>query len=170
MKITERDKGQIAAWDTLNGWFCTLTPAYNIDKIRVDFVKKGTNAKNSFSIYVDMDRFDILCDDILSMRFKEKLNQDNKHDYPEAWRYVTGEDGSKELRIGFGRKNICIQGSDKKKEGCFGVVGIPSYDDLRIMAKDFRRTSAQAYAEKTRKCLEAAEGHRNSGSDNEPLY
>lgn len=161
MKKKDYEKGQIASFYTLNGWFCTIKPAYKIDKVQFDFVKKGTNAKSAFSIYVDMDRFDLLCDDILSGRFSAALEADKGGTNPQAWKYVTGEKASKELRIGAGRNTpVVIQGVDKKTQGAYASVGIMGYDDLRILAKDFRRTSAAAFNERAQRCLEEAGKYR----------
>lgn len=166
MKQKDYQKGQLASFYTLKGWFCTVKPAYKIDKVQFDFVKKGTNAKSAFSIYVDMDRFDLLCDDILSGRFYRLLEEDKGNANPQAWNYVTGENGSKELHIGAGRNTaIVIRGRDKKIEGALGTVGVMGYDDLRILAKDFRRTSAAAFEERTRKCLEEANKYRRDPAD-----
>lgn len=172
--------GQFCSWYTLNGWFCTIKTAFDIDKVRFDFVKSGTGGQENFSIYVDTDRFDLLCDDILSFRFYKKLEEDKVNAYPKAWEYITGIKASLELHIGAGKNNpIVIQGRDKTKKNANGFVGIPSYDELRIMAKDFKRLSGTHFQNKCQKCLdEAAKFHNpvveekddDRAGETQPLY
>lgn len=183
MKVKDMNVGQFAAWYTLTGWFCTVKTAFDIDKVRFDFVKSGTGGQENFSIYVGTDQFDLLCDDILSFRFAKKLEADKANDYPKAWEYITGAKAALELHIGAGKNTpIVIQGRDKTKKNANCFVGVPSYDELRIMAKDFRRLSGTHFQKKCQKCLEEAGKYHNPTADeadaagaaadnsNEPLY
>lgn len=146
MTRKEATEGTIASFYTLNGWFVKVYQAYNIDKVKFSFVKKGEHG-NGFDIYVDIDEFDNLCDEILSGQLFVKI-QNETGDYPSSWKYVTGEKGSKELAIGKGQgQNFAvIQGRDKgKKLNAF--VGIADYNKLKNMAKWFRRSSEKYISE-----------------------
>ena len=94
---------------TLNGYFVRVYPAFSIDKVRFSFVKKNTNGKDAFDIYVDTWIFQILCDEIISGAFLRKLNNDTG-DYPTAFQYTTGKNACKHLAIGAGKAGILISG------------------------------------------------------------
>lgn len=94
---------------TLNGYFVRVYPAFSIDKVRFSFVKRNTNGKESFDIYVDTWIFQNLCDEILSGVFLKRLAKDGG-DYPTAFQYTTGENASKHLAIGAGKAGLLIQG------------------------------------------------------------
>lgn len=144
------EEGCINAAFTLNGWFVKIKPAYAIDKVIFSFVAKGSSGKQSFNVYVDLDIFDLWMDDVSSFRMLRKLQEENAagKKYPEAYKVVTGENGS--YMVGFcvsTKENmIAINGSGKHKEngaqtGDTLRAFIPvSYDWLRITAKYSRMT------------------------------
>ena len=110
MTISEMLKtGCIEQDYTLNGYFVRVYPAFQIDKVKFSFVKKNTNGKDAFDIYVDTWVFQNLCDDILSGAFLRKLVHD-VGDYPTAFQYVTGENASRHLSIGAGKAGVVISG------------------------------------------------------------
>ncbi len=139
-------EGCIAAFYSQSA-FCKVKPALPIDKVTFSFVKIDTGGKG-FDIYVDSDAFDTLCDQILSGSFVSTLAKDNG-DYPSAWEYVTGDNGSDHLAIGRGQKKpIVLQGriaggTDKDIKNI--QIGISDYDSLRVMAKWWKRASAAYY-------------------------
>lgn len=145
MKKKEAQEGVIAAFYTLNGWFVKIKQAYAIEKVCFSFVKKGEKGAG-FDIYVNIDVFDNLCDEILSGEFAQKLAADHGA-YPAAFKYVCGQNGANELSIGRGKSQpIVIQGRNKsKKYNAF--VGILDYGELKTMAKWFRRTSETYFKE-----------------------
>ena len=134
--------------------FVKFYPAYDIDKVKVAFVTKGSNGKG-FDVYVDLDKFDLLCDDILTKELARKLAAEQataENKYPCSWEHITGDSGQKKVRISKGRKGgiVVIFGQNGKE-----TMTVPmSYDELRIMAKWFRRTSAGRFEELTRLTLE----------------
>lgn len=125
--------------------FVKVYPAFGIDKVKLSFADIGSSGKGGFDIYVDVDRFDLLCDDILSFMLKKSILSEQKtssNPYPYSWKYVTGNSAEKEIRISQGMKsevNIYARCGKTSKN-------IPmSYDDLRIMAKYFRRISEEHF-------------------------
>jgi hypothetical protein len=119
--------------------FLRVYPAYGIDKVRFSFVTIGSGGKG-FDVYVDMDRFDLLADDILAHRLKKELANPSGRPFS----YVTGVNGEKGVEIVEGRKSeACIHG-----HSCTENMYIPvSYDDLRILARYFKRTSMKHFEE-----------------------
>lgn len=155
-------EGVFAEFYTLKGWFLRVKQAYAIDRVQFAFVKKDTGGKG-FNIYVDMDSFDLLCDDILSGAMRQRIDADNGN-YPKAWEKIVGKDGQYVLAIGKGqRQPVVIQGRDTKYKQNDGMgnafVGIGSYDELRVMAKWFKRTS-KSYYEKMADICAAAQVYR----------
>lgn len=157
MEKSEANEGVIKAFYTLNGWFVKVKQFYMIDRVCFSFVKKGTKG-DGFDVYVGVDQFDNLCDDILSGAFAQALAQDNGP-YPSAWKHVSGQNGQREVAIGKGRKQpAVIQGRDKvKNQNAF--VGIMDYGELRTMAKWHRRVSRAYYEERAAACA-AAQVHK----------
>lgn len=129
----------IAAFYTMSGYFVKVYPALNIDKVKFSFVEKGKQG-SGFDIYVDVEKFLLLTIDILSGAFFRRLAED-KGDFPQAWTYVTGENGAKNLAIGAGKKGIVIQGrvkNEDKSKAKSAFVPVGSYADLRTMAEMFQ--------------------------------
>ena len=139
MTRQEAKEGTIAAFYTLEGWFVKIKQAYEIEKVCFSFVMKNKKGEG-FNIYMNFDKFDNLCDEILSGVFAQKLASDNGK-YPNAFKYVCGTNGVNEISIGKGSKSpIVIQGRVKTKN-MNAFVPVLNYDELCTMAKWFRRTS-----------------------------
>ena len=86
---------------TLKGWFVKVkATAFAIDKVIFSFVKKGTNG-SGFDVYMDIDKFDLWCDDILSGRVASVISAEKKAGVkePQTFKYVTGTDGAKYIGI-----------------------------------------------------------------------
>lgn len=135
-------EGVIASFYTLNGYFCRIWPVLSIDKVKFSFKKKGTD--ENFDVYVDTDPFDNLCDLILNRKFEIMLARD-EGDFPGAWKYTTGTDGSSHVNIGSGSSSpIVIQGIDASHNAFVAVGG---YEALVNMAKWWKRVSKSYYEE-----------------------
>jgi len=151
-------EGAIAAFYTLNGWFVKVKLAFDIDRVCFAFVKKGTNGSENLDIYVDTNAFDEFCDQILNGQMQKKCAED-KGDFPTAWVYTTGKNGCKSVSFGTGKQNFCFQGreTEQKKEGDKVVtktkqnafVGVGSWQEMRDMAKAWKRFSKPYYEELT---------------------
>lgn len=142
--------GCYAAYYTLNGYFLKIKPALAIDKVVFSFVKKGTSG-NGFDIYADIDKFDLLCDDILNRELQRKL--ENSSLQKPAWDYTTGEKGNKTLKIFQGNNGIVINGY-VVNEKLTGNVPV-KLEELRIMAKWHRRVSSIYFEQMAQECIKA---------------
>lgn len=155
MKQEDREKeGLFIAIYTKDGYFIKVKPAYAIHKIKFSFVKLNSNGQG-FDIYMDIDVFDNLVDDILSFRLYRAIEEERAKDekYPSAFTYTTGEKGTKCIAVGHGKYGVLIQGTEDKKT----YARVPcSYDDLRTMAKYYRRTSEQYFNDISKKIIESA--------------
>lgn len=128
--------GCLAAFYTLDSWFVKIYPVLSIDKVKFSFAEKGKKGKG-FDVYVDTPVFLLLCRDILSGRLW-KLIEADKSDYPSAWNYRTGQNGTKELHLGKGKRGVVLQGryNGGDEGGKCGFIPL-SCEDLRIMAELF---------------------------------
>ena len=140
--------GCYAACYTQNGFFVKVKPALTIDKVVFSFVKKGTSG-SGFDIYVNIDKFDLLCDDILSRELLRNL-QGSSLEAP-AWEEVTGEKGSKTLKLFQGKSGIVINGYVKDKNQAANVP--VKYNDLRTIAKWHRRISNIYFDKMAQVCI-----------------
>lgn len=166
MKQEDREKeGLFIAIYTKDGYFLKVKPAYSIHKIKYSFVKLGTNGQG-FDIYMDIDVFDNLVDDILSFRLYRAIEEERAKDeqYPSAFTYTTGEKGTKCIAIGHGKHGVLVQGTEDKKN----YARVPcSYDDLRTMAKYYRRTCEQYFNGISEKIIKNAAQWREADPDSE---
>lgn len=158
--------GCYTAFYTLNGYFVKVKPALAIDKVVFSFVKKGTSG-TGFDIYVDVDKFDLLCDFILNKELLSEL-KDSSLNKP-AWDYTTGEKGNKSLKIFQGSNGIVINGyvKDKNQSGNVPV----KYDELRTMAKWHRRISNIYFEQMAQECIKAMKSNERffeQNADTEP--
>lgn len=142
--------GCYAAFYTLNGYFLKIKPALAIDKVVFSFVKKGTSG-SGFDIYTDVDKFDLLCDDILNRELQSKIQTSSMQN--PAWDYTTGEKGNKTLKIFQGNNGIVINGYVKETK-LTGNVPV-KLEELRIMAKWHRRVSSIYFEQMAQECIKA---------------
>nr|WP_297765720.1 hypothetical protein [uncultured Butyrivibrio sp.] len=139
------DEAQIMAAYTLNSWFVTFSPWFEGDNMVVSFVKKGSKGKDSFPIYVALDKFEKFLKSIENGSFKNALAEDTKSDNPEAWTYRTGNNGSKQLAIGLGKvnsktgkRNVCVHGYDATRTKDKNADVPISYEILEDLAANYR--------------------------------
>lgn len=152
------EEGCLNAAFTLDGWFVKIKPAYDIDKVVFSFVKKGTDGKTSFDVYLDMDIFDLWMDDVSTYRMKKVIDTEkaNGEKYPKEYKSVTGENGSFTVGVCASEKlagMYVINGSGKHKEdgkltGNLLRAFVPvDYNWLRITAKYYKRTCTEHFSE-----------------------
>jgi len=152
-KADEMKDGTFAAFYT-EKYFCKVKQALGIDKVHFAFVEIGKQGAG-IDIYVDVDDFDNLCDEIMTGRLLQKMKESTSS-YPDSWKYATGTDASKKLAIGKGSKTpVVVQGRDTKAEKNI-FIGVMSYDELRSMAKWWKRISKKYFEELVEVCLSAS--------------
>lgn len=152
-KTNEMKEGVFAAFYG-EKFFVKVKQALGIGKVHFSFVEVGTKGEG-LDVYVDADDFDNLCDDILNGRLQKKISESQSR-YPDSWKYTTGQDASKTLAFGKGLKvPVVIQGYDAKKNKRINV-GVMSFDELRTMAKWWRRISANYFDGLVEVCLKAS--------------
>lgn len=165
MAKASRDKSHIEKQMSENAIFETWTktwglkiyPAYGIDRLRFEFIEKGSAGKgNTFRIFIECFRdgaqcFDNWAYDILHGRFERTLANEkmNKAKYPNAYKYITGENGEKSLGImnsttgeycinapviGKDGKPVFILDEKGNKKQIFASVPV-SFHDLRHIAE-----------------------------------
>lgn len=142
--------GCIAAFYTLNGFFLKVKPAFGIDKVIFSFVQKGQKGQG-FDVYMDVDMFDIFCDMILNRELDRKLEGSSQKE--PAFSYVTGQNGAKQISIFKGNAGTVFHGWFAEKKLNANVPVAP--DQLRIMAKWFRRIIVSYCDELSGYCLDA---------------
>lgn len=97
--------------------FVTVTLAPQISKVRFSIVKMGTGGNEHVDFYLDMEESRDFFSEISSGKASEKFAKDIEKQYPEAYKYVAGTDGSKALNIGGGKKGIRFQINVKEPDG-----------------------------------------------------
>lgn len=127
--------------------FCKVYQAFGIDKVKFSFAKIGEGGKG-VDIYMDVDTFDLLCADIISGDMKTQFltaKKDDKGYYPITWQFKTGEKANKSISLMRGLKQpVVLKGSDTlTKEN---VMVSTTYDQLRVMAKWWKRVSGPYYS------------------------
>ena len=117
--------------------FVSVNPAPDIDKCRFSVVKIGTDGKDALDFYLDVQDMRQLCEEFLgdATVAKRKLNADMSNQYPSAYRYVTGQNGSLELNIGAGDKGCRVQIRDKSQNN--QKMSVVPFKNLREMAFGF---------------------------------
>lgn len=138
--------GSFAEQFTQNGWFVKIKPALSIDRVCFSFVKKGSNGKESFDIYMAAERFILWCEDIKDRVMLKVITEEKKagEKYPKTYKYITGSNGEKSVGIcpstsesGFATINGTIVKDGKK---IYANVPV-DYFWLRDMARRFLNIS-----------------------------
>lgn len=129
----------------------TVTPCFNIDKVRWSAVKIGSGG-DSMDFYMDMEKFTDLCECEFKFgrlineqtpawkRLRESGNCDTRRHGTGTYSYVTGENGANHLDICNGSKGILVRvevpaANGKAAEGRdFYRMSAVSFDDLKRMA------------------------------------
>lgn len=137
--------------------FFRVYPCYGIDCVKFSFVKIGSNGEG-FDLYINMDIFDNLCDEILNGELKKKVLAEKstaENRYPHSFKWTGGEKGQKELKISAARSansEVNIYGKSDK-----AFMNVPvTWNKLLSMAKYFKRTSRARFEELSRLIINAA--------------
>ena len=120
--------------------FLTVSPAPSIDRVKWQIVTKGTGGKDALNFYMKLETFRELADELTSAEGRKKIAASIDHQYPDAFKYVTGKDGNQTLAVGGGQKGIRVQiqiGKGKGK-GYDRKMVVISYESIKIMAFLFK--------------------------------
>ena len=120
--------------------FLTVSPAPSIDSVKWQIVTKGTGGKDALNFYMKLETFRELADELTSAEGRKKIAASIDHQYPDAFKYVTGKDGNQTLAVGGGQKGIRVQiqiGKGKGK-GYDRKMVVISYESIKIMAFLFK--------------------------------
>lgn len=72
------------------------SPAFGIERVRVSIVTLGTGGKDKLDAYLTVEEFRQFCRESVC---RQKLAADvGKHNYPQTYRWVHGNDGRNKLR------------------------------------------------------------------------
>lgn len=131
-----RDGAILQAYGTK--YVLSVNPAPGIDKCRFSVVELGTKGKVSIDYWMKMDEMRRLCDEIDKGIAARKINDDAQSQYPSAYTFVTGENGSKKLSIGGGQKGCRVQVQVNRGNRWDRMMTVISYADLQDMAFYFK--------------------------------
>ena len=122
-------------------FFVSVQPVISMERVKWSIVRKGTNAKDQKSFYMTFEQMRQLCAEIDNLTAVKKINEDNGP-YPEAYKFVTGNNGCKRLQIGKGQKGITINIQnmiENDKESCkpysFALSGYTALQDMSFWFK-----------------------------------
>ena len=117
-------------------YFLVVSEALSIGRVKWSMIPLDTNGKKSVDFYMTTEQMALLCREISSGLAEKKVIADKENNYPSAYRYTTGDDGSKKLNIGGGSKvPVRIQMQDTTKNYRY-MIGM-STETLKIMALKF---------------------------------
>lgn len=109
-----------------------------IHMIQWEIVKQGTGGKDGASVYLKVEQMRQLCAELESPAGQRKLAADADSPYPTAWQYATGENGSRRLSVGGGKKGVRIQVRVQKDGSWDNRLVAVTYDEVREMCFLFR--------------------------------
>lgn len=124
--------------------FCKVMPCDAIHKVKWTIVDKSSQGKNHLDFYMDREDFRMLMDDIKEGKAATKFAKDMESQYPSAYKYVTGKDGSKHLNIGGGTKGVRVQIQDAAAK--VQKMTIIPFKEMKTMEFLYRLVSRRYYA------------------------
>ncbi len=111
----------------------SVSPAFAIDRVKVSIVELGTGGKNYTDVFLTCEEMRLFCEEIdRGIAFK-KISEDTG-DFPSAYEWRKGKNGSKCLKIGGGKKGVRVQTHDKK-------MTVVQYSDLRTLSFNYKLIS-----------------------------
>jgi hypothetical protein len=132
-----REDGAIlVAWGST--FMFGVYPVPSIDKVKLSIVKIGTGGKDVNNFYMDIDDFRRICEDVESGRMNNKLRKDVQNQYPEAYKFTSGKNGSKQFNIGANEKGICVQCNINDGKKWDRKITQVTIENLRDMSFYFR--------------------------------
>ena len=119
----------------------SVNPCFEIDKIRFSVVKLNTGGQECIDVYLDCEEVRQLCEEIKSGLAAKKISEDRKRDYPEAYTYIKGNEGSKKLSIGLGKSGILVQATEVKEGKSSYLLAPITMADLKALAFNYELVS-----------------------------
>lgn len=113
-------------------YFVSITLAPEICKAKVEMVEIGSNGKNSNTVYLDIEILRQLFTELDTNVFASRINADKSNKYPQAYQYVTGENGDKKVNIGASQKAgmVAFQTQVKKEDNWDNRIMAIAMSDL----------------------------------------
>lgn len=109
-----------------------------IHMVRISVVKIGTSGKDKMDFYLSIDKVRLFCGEIDDHQAAKKIASTDPNGYPNAYNYVSGTNGSKELHIGNGQKGIRVQVRVNTGGKWVQKMSVISMDDLKNMSFYFK--------------------------------
>ena len=136
MKPTEIDMAKAGEFLREYGkqYFVVVSEALNIGRVKWNMVPIGKKGQDGIDFYLATEQMVALCQEIQSGRFEKKLANDTGN-YPAAYKYVTGNDGSLNLNIGGGKVGCRVQMMNKATKLNYTMA--VSIDAMKDMARKF---------------------------------
>ena len=89
-------------------YFVVVSEALSIGRVKWNMVPIGKSGQGDITFYLTTEQMLDLCSEILSGRFATNVKNDNGQ-FPQAYSYMTGADGSLHLAIGGGNAGTRVQ-------------------------------------------------------------
>lgn len=114
-KMTETEKATAGEFLREYGatTFIVVSEALGIGRVKWSLVPIGQNGQNELRFFMPVEKMLALCIDIKRGIAQKKIAADAANQYPSAYKYVTGENGSRILAIGGGKVGCRINIQDK---------------------------------------------------------
>lgn len=116
-------------------YLCNVAPAFNIHKVRWSIVELETGGQKHWDFYMSLDDFRRLCEDIDSDNARKKFLQDIDKAIPNAYQFVAGDNGSKHLNLGGGKKGVRVNISIQNEGYANTVVQYTALKDMSFYFK-----------------------------------
>ena len=115
-----------------------VAPVARIDRVKFSIVDLDSKGKDFIDIYLTTEELRQFCEEVENGTAQKKIDAD-KGNYPTAYKWTRGENGSKILVIGGGMKGVRIQATDNSdKNAKRQKLALVQMSDLRELAFMFK--------------------------------
>lgn len=118
-------------------YFVVASEALNIGRVKWNMVPIGKKGQGDIAFYLTTEQMLALCAEILDGTFAKKIEADKTNKYPQAYSYMTGEDGSLHLAIGAGNAGCRIQMRNTKVQPQLNYTMAVSMAAINTMARKY---------------------------------
>lgn len=122
-------------WTTSTG--LTMIPNPSIENIRWSIVQKGSGGTDAVDFYMNLKNAVLMFREIWEndgAAAKKKFEKDKSSDFPQAYTFVSGKDGSRKFGLGTGKNGLAVQIQNKETSGWKRKFIPVSWDDVRYFA------------------------------------